>query len=99
MRFPTFSDVQPTAAAAAVEAPMTLRNSRRLTEGTPDEGCGSRAVVSELIGWLVMAVRAVVARLLAIRRGDGSWSGLRARRRGGRTVARSLEPFLGAVAV
>src|SRR5439155_1672568 len=74
-------------AMAALDAPKTLRNSRRLTPG----------FVSCVM--LVVTVGAIVARLLAIggvdvgRRGR-SWRPLRRRR-----VSRRLEPFARTVAV
>src|SRR5437868_2288828 len=87
MSFPVSSE-QPAAATAALVAPRTLRNSRRLTPGF-------------FVSWLmsVVAVGTVVARLLALtgreRRGGG-----RARGRGLlRRVAGGLEPFFRAVAV
>src|SRR6476646_3857164 len=89
MSFPLSSGRQPVAASAAPDAPTTLRKSRRLTAGT---------FVSLLIS--VVAVGAVVARLLALDRRD------RGRRRRGvradaglRRIPGGLEPFLRAVAV
>src|SRR5512146_409575 len=84
MSFPLSSGAQPTAASAAPEAPMTLRNSRRLTP------------VFSLMS--VVAVGAVVPRALALGGIDwccggltgGGWL---------RRVAGRLQPFLGAVAV
>src|SRR5689334_1507809 len=88
MSFPVSSGRHPVAATAAPVAPTTLRNSRRLTPGT---------LVSLLIS--VVAVGAVVARLLALDRRARS-------RRGGigadawlRRVPGRLESFLRAVAV
>src|SRR5262249_30568398 len=84
MSFPVSSSHA--AAIATLEAPRTLRNSRRLTPVF-------------CLSWLmsVVAVRAVVARFLSlarVRRWRRRW---RALLRGG--VARGLQPFLRAVAV
>src|SRR5437588_1425269 len=87
MSFPVSSE-HAVAATATLDAPRTLRKSRRLT---PVFG------VSWLI--LVVAVRAVVARLLALARRDGGRGGRRGRRLLLRLVSRRFESFLGAVAV
>src|SRR5215510_10017016 len=87
MSFPVSSE-QAVAAIAALEAPRTLRNSRRLTPVF-------------CVSWLmsVVAVRAVVARFLPFAGGDG---GRRRRGAGHRLllgIPRGLEPLLRAVAV
>src|SRR6185437_883302 len=81
-------------ARAALEAPRTFRNSRRLTPVAP-VGEGS---------WLmsVVAVRAIVPCLLSFGRRHGRRRRRRRERRGRRLrrrVAARLEAFLGAVAV
>src|SRR5215471_2473683 len=87
MSLPVSSGRHPVAATAAPVTPTTLRKSRRLTGGT---------LVSLLIS--VVAVGAVVARLLALdRRGRGSCcigADTRLRR-----VAGGFQSFLRAVAV
>src|SRR5689334_24612113 len=89
MSLPVSSE-QAAAPSAALEAPSTLRNSRRLTPFL---------VVSVLMS--VVAVGAVVARLLALARGRCR-RGCRRRGRRGlllRRIAGSLEAFFRAVAV
>src|SRR5262245_33995192 len=85
MSFPV-SSWQAVVAIAALETPRTLRNSRRLTPGF-------------CVSWLmsVVAVRAVVARFLALARRRG-WCGIRRPLLLGR-IAGGLESFLWAVAV
>src|SRR5947209_5072108 len=88
MRCPVGSSHAVTA-SVALDAPSTLRNSRRLT---PDF----------LVSWVisVVAVGAVIARLLALADREIRRGNTRVRVRGLlRRVARGLLPFLRAVAV
>src|SRR5215510_10423456 len=85
MSFPV-SSWHAVVAIAALEAPRTLRNSRRLTPVF-------------CLSWLmsVVAVRTVVARFLALARRGGRCGSRRRLLLGG--IAGGLESFLGAVAV
>src|SRR6185437_2679569 len=92
MSFPV-SSWHAVTASAALDAPRTFRNSRRLTPLEPEVE----------VSWLmsVVAVGAVVARLLAFRRRDRCRRGRRGERRARgllRRVPGRLEAFLGTVA-
>src|SRR5579872_7348113 len=88
MSRPASSGEQAVAASVALDAPRTLRKSRRLTPGF-------------LVSWLmsVMAIRAVVARVLAFRGREAHRRSIRVRRELLRRVARGLDAFLEAVPV